>query len=147
MPQSTFSIRMEENLKTQFEGLCDSFGMNMNTAFNVFARAVVRERRIPFEICEGKNQITREGALAAFDAIRAKAIQDGVADMSLEEMNAEIAKVRHGERQMKYYAVVDTNVLVSSLILKKDDTATIANNLSYDLIEKLCGLLEEQVIE
>ena len=50
MSQSTFSIRMEENLKTQFEGLCDSFGMNMNTAFNVFARAVVRERRIPFEL-------------------------------------------------------------------------------------------------
>lgn len=98
MPQSTFSIRMEENLKTQFEGLCDSFGMNMNTAFNVFARAVVRERRIPFEICEGKNQVTREGALAAFDAIRAKAIQDGVADMPLEEINAEIAKVRRGEQ-------------------------------------------------
>ena len=98
MPQSTFSIRMEENLKTQFEGLCDSFGMNMNTAFNVFARAVVRERRIPFEICEGKNQITREGALAAFDAIRAKAIQDGVADMPLEEINAEITKAKRGEQ-------------------------------------------------
>ena len=97
MPQSTFSVRMEENLKTQFEGLCDSFGMNMNTAFNVFARAVVRERRIPFEICEGKNQITREGALAAFDAIRAKAIQDGVADMPLEEINAEIIKAKRGE--------------------------------------------------
>lgn len=98
MPQSTFSIRMEENLKTQFEGLCDSFGMNMNTAFNVFARAVVRERRIPFEICEGKNQITREGALAAFDAIRANAIQDGVADMPLEEINAEIIKAKRGEQ-------------------------------------------------
>ena len=48
---------------------------------------------------------------------------------------------------MKYYAGGATNVLVSSLILKKEDTATIANNLSYDLIEKLCGLLEEQVIE
>ena len=98
MSQSTFSVRMEENLKTQFEGLCDSFGMNINTAFNVFARAVVRERRIPFEICEGKNQITREGALAAFDAIRAKAIQDGVADMPLAEINAEISKARRGEQ-------------------------------------------------
>lgn len=97
MSQSTFSVRMEENLKTQFEELCDSFGMNMNTAFNVFARAVVRERRIPFEIYEGKSQITREGALAAFDAIRAKAIKDGVADMSLEEINTEISKVRRGE--------------------------------------------------
>ena len=97
MSQSTFSVRMEENLKTQFEGLCDSFGMNMNTAFNVFARAVVRERRIPSEISAGKNQITREGALAALDAIRAKAIKDGVADMSLEEINTEISKVRRGE--------------------------------------------------
>lgn len=97
MAQSTFSVRMEENLKTQFEGLCDSFGMNMNTAFNVFARAVVRERRIPFEICEGKIEVTREGALAAFETIKAKAIKDGVADMSLEEINAEIAKTRRGE--------------------------------------------------
>ena len=97
MAQSTFSVRMEENLKTQFEGLCDSFGINMNTAFNVFARAVVRERRSPFEICEGKSEVTREGALAAFEAIRAKAIKDGVADMSLEEINAEIAKTRSGE--------------------------------------------------
>ena len=97
MSQITISVTMEENLKTQFEGLCDSFGMNMNTAFNVFARAVVRERRIPFEICEGKSEVTREGALAAFDAIRAKAIKDGVADMSLEEINAEIAKTRRCE--------------------------------------------------
>ena len=28
-----------------------------------------------------------------------------------------------------------------------NSAATIANNLFYDLIEKLCGLLEEQVIE
>ena len=97
MSQSTFSVRMEENLKTQFEDLCDSFGMNMNTAFNVFARAVVRERRIPFEIYEGKKEVTREGALAAFDAIREKAIKDGVADMSLAEINAEITKTRNGE--------------------------------------------------
>ena len=97
MSQSTFSVRMEENLKTQFEDLCDSFGMNMNTAFNVFARAVVRERRIPFEIYEGKKEVTREGALAAFNAIRAKAIKDGVADMPLEEINAEITKTRNGE--------------------------------------------------
>ena len=97
MSQSTFSVRMEENLKTKFEDLCDSFGMNMNTAFNVFARAVVRERRIPFEIYEGKKEVTREGALAAFDAIRAKAIKDGVADMSLAEINAEITKTRNGE--------------------------------------------------
>lgn len=48
---------------------------------------------------------------------------------------------------MKYYAVVDTNVIVLALLSKKDDAATIVNYLSYDIIEKLWGLLEEQVIE
>jgi addiction module RelB/DinJ family antitoxin len=41
---------MDENLKCQFEELCAEFGMSAATAFNVFARAVVRERGIPFPI-------------------------------------------------------------------------------------------------
>ena len=97
MAQATFSVRMDENLKNQFEVLCDAFGMNMSTAINVFARAVVRERKIPFEITEGKIDITREGALFALNAVRTKSVQDGVADMSLEDINAEIDSTRHGE--------------------------------------------------
>jgi addiction module RelB/DinJ family antitoxin len=52
MAQAAFSVRMDENLKKQFEGLCSDFGMNMTTAFTIFAKAVVRERRIPFEISQ-----------------------------------------------------------------------------------------------
>ncbi|MCD8089518.1 MAG: type II toxin-antitoxin system RelB/DinJ family antitoxin [Clostridiales bacterium] len=48
--QSTFSIRMDENLKKQFDLLCADLGMNATTAFNIFARTVVREKKIPFEI-------------------------------------------------------------------------------------------------
>ena len=50
MAQTTFSIRMDENLKREFESLCNEFGMNMTTAFILFAKAVVRERAIPFTI-------------------------------------------------------------------------------------------------
>ena len=50
MAQATFSVRMDETLKRQFDALCADFGMNATTAINVFARAVVRERRIPFAI-------------------------------------------------------------------------------------------------
>ena len=49
MSQATFSVRMDENLKRQFDALCQDFGMNASTAINVFARAVVRQRRIPFD--------------------------------------------------------------------------------------------------
>ena len=58
MAQATFSIRMDEKLKKEFDALCTEFGMNATTAFNVFARAVVRERRIPFEIVSPAAQQT-----------------------------------------------------------------------------------------
>lgn len=50
MSQTTISIRIDEELKKQAEELFAEFGMNMTTAFTIFARAVVRERKIPFEI-------------------------------------------------------------------------------------------------
>ena len=43
-------IRMDQELKEQFEALCDQLELSMTAAVNLFARAVVRERRIPFDI-------------------------------------------------------------------------------------------------
>lgn len=50
MAQTTINIRIDEDLKKQAESLFDDFGMNITTAFTIFAKAVVRERKIPFEI-------------------------------------------------------------------------------------------------
>lgn len=50
MAQQTFSIRMDAHLKKEFDALVEDMGMNATTAFNIFARAVVREKKIPFEI-------------------------------------------------------------------------------------------------
>ena len=68
--------------------------MNASTAINVFARAVVRQRRIPFEISSPESEITREGAMQAFTALRAQAKNNGVADMSLDDINKEIGLAR-----------------------------------------------------
>lgn len=94
MAQATFSVRMDEALKKQFDGLCQEFGMNASTAINVFARTVVRQRRIPFEISSPKSDITREGAMQAFMALRAQAKDNGVADMNLDDINKEINLTR-----------------------------------------------------
>lgn len=97
MAQATFSVRMDESLKNQFEILCSDFGMNMSTAINVFAAAVVRERRIPFVISSPEPEITREKALAVFAAIREQSANNFPEEMSLKEINEEIDKVRNGE--------------------------------------------------
>lgn len=96
MAQATFSIRMDENLKKQFDALCSDFGMNATTAFNIFAKAVVRERRIPFEISSPADN-TRENAKAAFWKMRSIAAENNLQDMTLDEINAEIEATRLGK--------------------------------------------------
>lgn len=50
MEQSTISIRIDSQLKREFEEFCKNVGMNMTTAISIFATTVVKEQRIPFEI-------------------------------------------------------------------------------------------------
>ena len=92
MAQATFSIRMDESLKKQFDSLCSDFGMTASTAINVFARAVVRERKIPFEISSPKQEITKESALKAFSALREQAQKNFPEGLSLDEINKEISE-------------------------------------------------------
>jgi DNA-damage-inducible protein J len=44
------NIRMDSELKKQAEELFNELGMNMSTAFTIFVRQSVRQRKIPFEI-------------------------------------------------------------------------------------------------
>ena len=50
MAQTTINIRMDEELKKNFENVCDELGLNMSTAMTIFAKKMSRERRIPFEV-------------------------------------------------------------------------------------------------
>lgn len=52
-------IKMEENLKNEFEKVCDSLGMTRDEAFEIFARAVVEEGAMPFEVKASGRIITR----------------------------------------------------------------------------------------
>ena len=97
MAQATFSVRMDEKLKRQFDDLCSDFGMTASTAINVFARAVVRERKIPFEIASPEPEITREKAMQAFMSLREQSKKNFPQGMSLDEINEEIRRARYGE--------------------------------------------------
>ena len=50
MAHSNISIRIDDSVKKQFDVLCEEFGLTMSTAINMFVKAVVREKRIPFEL-------------------------------------------------------------------------------------------------
>jgi len=56
MSQTTFSVRMDSEIKQQLDDFCHQVGMNTSTAINMFARAVLRERRLPFEVASAGEQ-------------------------------------------------------------------------------------------
>ena len=97
MSQTTMSIRVDSNLKQRFDVLCDEFGISNTSALTLFIKAVVRERRIPFEIRAVSIKDSRKQALLAFDILRAEAAESGVQGLSLDEINAIINEVRNGK--------------------------------------------------
>ncbi|GHS84713.1 hypothetical protein FACS1894103_5610 [Campylobacterota bacterium] len=50
MAQTTLNVRMDDGVKRQFDAFCANVGMNASVAVNLFAKTVIRERRIPFDI-------------------------------------------------------------------------------------------------
>ena len=84
-------------MKQRFDVLCDEFGISNTSALTLFIKAVVRERRIPFEIRAVSLEDSRKQALLAFDILRAEAAESGVQGLSLDEINAIINEVRNGK--------------------------------------------------
>lgn len=50
MAQTLVNIRMDEDLKKNMENICQELGINMTTAFTIFAKKMSREKRIPFDV-------------------------------------------------------------------------------------------------
>jgi len=78
MATTSVTIRMDEGLKKQAEILFNDMGLNMTTAITIFAKAVVRQGKIPFEIAADpfwseENQAHLRRAIADIEAGNGKA--------------------------------------------------------------------------
>lgn len=50
MAQTLVNFRIDKEVKEDMEKICKELGINMSTAFNIFAKKMIREKRIPFEV-------------------------------------------------------------------------------------------------
>jgi len=111
MAQVSMTVKMDSQLKQTFDELCKEFGMSVNTAFNIFANAVVKTRSIPFEIKSHSQNVARKESDVyqrgnqAFREIRAMAEAGQLPDLTLDEINEEIRLARE-ERAARVKAVV-----------------------------------------
>ena len=95
MGQSTITIRVDQNLKNNFGALCEDFGLSVTSAFNIFMKTVVREKKIPFEIQSKEPLSIREKGKKALEEMRRIVAESNKPEMSLEEINDFINQVRN----------------------------------------------------
>ncbi|MCK5759045.1 MAG: type II toxin-antitoxin system RelB/DinJ family antitoxin [Clostridiales bacterium] len=50
MPQTNVNIRIDAELKKDFDLFCKELGLTMTSAINIFVKKAVQEQRIPFEL-------------------------------------------------------------------------------------------------
>lgn len=72
MAQTNVNIRMDSELKKQLDLFCSEIGISTSAAFNIFAKAVVRQQKIPFELSlctpnEATATAIEEGRRLAYD--------------------------------------------------------------------------------
>lgn len=80
MAQTMVNFRMDEELKKKMEKTCSEMGLTLTSAFTIFAKKVVRENRIPFEVSADpfyseKNMKYLEKIIADIDSGRAKLVE------------------------------------------------------------------------
>lgn len=94
MSQAMLNVQVDEGLKKQFDLLCFEIGMTPASVINMFAKAVVKNKKVLMEIINSEPEITSERALRTFYALREEAKENGLQGLTLDEINQEISSAR-----------------------------------------------------
>ena len=85
-------FRSDKALREDCIAIYEAMGMDLNTAFRMFMARSKMVKGLPFEAVLPEDTITRAEAKRAFYELRRQAAD--LPEMSLEEINGEIAAVR-----------------------------------------------------
>ncbi len=68
---ANMTFRMEADVKSRMISICNQLGMTPSTAFNLFAKAFIREGGMPFDVKlkESPTYLADDALLAKADAI------------------------------------------------------------------------------
>ena len=94
------TVRVDESTKKEFDAFCENVGLNATSAVNMFIKEVVRTRFLPFTVTDANynDQLVMADMKRAIESMREKSVQNGNSEMSLDEINAEIAASRQARR-------------------------------------------------
>ena len=88
MSTTNITIRMDAELKKQAEDLFSDLGMNLTTAFTVFAKQAVREQKLPFAVSRAYNAETMQAIEDTRNGIGLSREFSSVSEL-MEDLNAD----------------------------------------------------------
>ena len=88
MSQTILSVRIDEGVKRRFDAFCADAGMNASVAVNLFVRAVIREKKIPFDIIGNDDPFYSEKNQAWLDESFKQLEAGQVVVKTMEELEA-----------------------------------------------------------
>ena len=95
---TNLSIRIDRELKNEADEMFNALGMNLTTAITVFVRQAVRQKKIPFEVSlcpeSDSKSTSMRNAVAASERIWLNSVKAGTDNMTMEDIDAEIAAAR-----------------------------------------------------
>ena len=94
MSTSVVQVRIDDDLKSKAAAVYDDLGLDLPTAIRMFLKRSVAVGGVPFSMTLPKQEYRADRAARAVRAISEEAQQNGTADMSLDEINAEISASR-----------------------------------------------------
>ena len=99
MATSLLQVRVEDSLKDEAAQVFEKLGIDTSTAVRMFLKRVIMENGIPFRMTLPKTPYNADRGYRAMLEISDASEKNGVSDMSLDEINAEIETSRK-ERQV-----------------------------------------------
>jgi len=104
MSQSAINLRLDKDLKREVEEVCHAMGMNMTTAFTIYAKRLVSDRRIPFEVVADPLDLEppRHVSIPRFTTMGALEELILQADSQITEKSGRVAEEVHAEMRAKY---------------------------------------------
>lgn len=94
MATSIVQFRIDDDLKNDAIKLYDRLGIDLSTALRMFLKRSVSVNGIPFAMVLPKEDYSASKAMGFMDELNKSASENGVDEMSLDDINSEISSYR-----------------------------------------------------
>lgn len=98
MATSIIQVRVDDNLKAEAIALYEKLGIDLPTAMRMFLKRSVDVNGVPFSMVLPKEGYSASKALELMGELNASASNNGVSEMTLDDINAEISSYRKERR-------------------------------------------------